>query len=364
MSREANLEDFVIVDEWYHLIPPITKEDEATLKEDIIQNGVRSDLIVTKEMEIIDGYQRHRIARQNPKAPRKLPYTIRDLPREEVPKYIFALNFQRRHLSRYNRAKIAVDTAQKWGWFEKEKKKELIENLQKSARGSKWLSGEWPSINDVICDFFGVTRYYVEAARKIQGSMDSKLMVACQDGTMKVSKAIEALDKKIKRQSVIADNILRENSVFFLPTDDTFQTFLVHWERLGQTVWSPKRGDQIKVIIKYIETKEKENPVEKPWKPRPFQEQACIHGVAGGCRKCYSDPDNLDHGKKSSVIKQDSISIPVDKSEMDGFRVLPDRDLEPCRKCNYFDENSSCIIDFEKEEVPKHCRKWRSNGRI
>ena len=131
----AKPEEFIIVDEWYHLIPPIVMEDEETLKRDIIENGVRRPLIVTPDMEIIDGYQRHRITRQNPDAPQLLPYTIEEMPREDIPQYIFAINFQRRHLSRYNRAKIALEAAGNWGWFEKEKKKELIKNYANSSRG-------------------------------------------------------------------------------------------------------------------------------------------------------------------------------------------------------------------------------------
>jgi len=363
--KMAKPEEFIIVDEWYHLIPPIVRDDEETFKKDIIENGVRIPLIVTPDMEIIDGYQRHRIVRQNPDAPQLLPYVIEEIPRKDIPQHIFTINFQRRHLSRYNRAKISLEAARNWGWFEREKKKEIIENWRNSSRGRERQKKPHDiGIMEVISGFFGVPEYYVRAAKRLHDAGEFNLVTACADGTMKVNKALEMLDKKEKQQERAVLDILRNNVLFAIPMVD-FKEFETHWNRLKSQVWQPKLGDIMEVKVSYkkkvVKPAKREEKPEKPWKSDPFQDWKCSHGVVGGCHLCYKDPENPEHRKKSATTKQDAIRIPIDAAEMSGFRVLPDKDLKPCSNCEEFwDEfQETCTIDLEKDVVPDHCRKWR-----
>jgi hypothetical protein len=348
-------EDFAICDEWYHLIPPVAKEDEQTLRQDILENGIRVPLEVTKDLVLVDGHQRHRILRQNPDAPQVVPYRVLDIAEEEIPKHIFAVNFQRRQLSRFNRAKIAVETAEKWGWF-----KESEERMKSGKPADPMEKSPEGTTHERIEKFFGVTEYYVRAAIRLRKSPEGNLLTACVDGTIKVSKALDTLDKKEKRQENPAVKSGTDNLSWYIEYTNP-EVFRKHMSKIIPRLWLPDKADGITITGKLKKRpKEKDHASERPWNPKPFQGVACDHGVVGGCRKCFRDPDNAEHGKKTAIRKQDKVEVPIDRAEMGGFRILPDKDLKPCRNCDHSpDGGDTCTIILGADDIPDHCRKWR-----
>lgn len=353
--KTAKPDEFKINREWADLMPPITKEDEDRLINDIKDNGIRVPVDVLPDMWLIDGHQRRRIVSQHPELPQKIPYRARDdLKVEEVKEFILKSNLFRRHLSKFRQVQLVVEHAEKEGWF-----KEAEERMKKGKiadPGDKMSLG-YEKTRTRIAKTFGVPEYMVRLYLRLKANKEMDTLVRLLDGAMKPLEAQKKLDDKIKRKDTPPKKSKKD--ILFIPMVDK-ATFDIHVDRLKSMLWAPSRGDTAKVVVEFVNLKkEKKEPKEKRWKATPFKGMACPHGVVGGCVQCYRDTSG-GRGKKTAVIKQSAVKIPVGKEEMASFRVLPDRGAESCRSCPLFDSmNGLCRIRLGKDTVPDKCKKWR-----
>lgn len=369
MAKEAHWSEFKVDLKYLNLMDRPETEDYENLRASVKVHGVQDPIEVSDSMVIIDGHSRHSIVED---LDGKLPYFVNTkfdkMSEPEQKLYIVNRNFVRRHMGKFKKCMWSVDRAVEWGWFDEAQQKMLA-----GKRASRLHFGDDPfkgtyeggDTRDRIVRVFNVSRNGVQLYINIRKYELWPLLDKVLSGDLTIhqaTKKIQALQKGVEegeeKEKVKAPKNERILDI------GRFKDFEMSFARLGQSIWSPKSGDKVRISWSYIKTTEKEEKgkQEKPWKSNPFKDVACIHGVVGGCRECYKDPDNPDHGRKTPVISQDSISIPVDKSELDGFRILPDRELGPCRKCEKYDAvNEVCKLDLETDEVPKECRKFRKD---
>jgi ParB-like chromosome segregation protein Spo0J len=63
---------------YVHLVRPLTPEEEAALRQSIVEHGITHPIVVTEDDVVLDGYHRLRIARELGLAPSTIPRTVVD----------------------------------------------------------------------------------------------------------------------------------------------------------------------------------------------------------------------------------------------------------------------------------------------
>jgi len=127
----------ILVDEEFqNLIPALTQEEFAQLKENILSEGVRDPLVCWRngDLTLLDGHNRYRICKEN-----DIHFNIieRDFKgREEAKAWIIQNQFGRRNLNNYQRSVLALQLEDIFRKKAKEKQTEAGKNKlpQKSAK--------------------------------------------------------------------------------------------------------------------------------------------------------------------------------------------------------------------------------------
>jgi transcriptional regulator with XRE-family HTH domain len=85
---------------YVHLIRPLTEEEEASLRQSVVEHGITHPIVVTEDDVVLDGYHRLRIARELGLAPSTIPTTVvPGLDENSRAALAITLNFSRRQLS-------------------------------------------------------------------------------------------------------------------------------------------------------------------------------------------------------------------------------------------------------------------------
>lgn len=98
----------------YQLLPPLSEEEYAALKEDIAKRGVLVPVEYDEDGNILDGHHRVKICEEL--GIKNWPSIVRiGMSEEEKTEHVLALNLDRRHLTREQRRELALKLRQQ-GW--------------------------------------------------------------------------------------------------------------------------------------------------------------------------------------------------------------------------------------------------------
>lgn len=104
-SGETDPQDLTFDEATYQKLPPLGEDDFKALMKDIEVNGVMVPVEVTSAGVVVDGHNRVNAAVALGMT--KIPVTVRDFDSpDEAAAHVFAVNLQRRHLNRADKAKL------------------------------------------------------------------------------------------------------------------------------------------------------------------------------------------------------------------------------------------------------------------
>jgi len=166
------------------LIPPLSTEEYAQLKENLLENGIREPISVWNDT-IIDGHNRYAIASEC-----NLPYTTISYAFEnedDVKLWIFKNQMGRRNLPSYERVKLALHL--KPVIVEKAK----LQQVRKSENSVSQISAKQNPIDTrkVIADLAGVSHDTVSKVEKILNAGNHEILEKLQRGDVSINKAYQ-----------------------------------------------------------------------------------------------------------------------------------------------------------------------------
>ncbi|MCK5600399.1 hypothetical protein KAR91_00915, partial [Candidatus Pacearchaeota archaeon] len=170
------------------LIPEASKEDKVVLEESIKINGV-FEAIWLYEGKILDGRHRYRFATKHEKKPDFKPFKGPG----SAKSFVLAMGCNRRHLSKSQRAAIAVDQFLE-EYEKKAEKRQLLGVTQKIEEGVKGEACE------LLSDKMQVNRQYVYDCKKIKEKSPENFQKIVS-GEVTISKAKSQLFPRKKRKS-------------------------------------------------------------------------------------------------------------------------------------------------------------------
>jgi len=98
----------------YQLLPPLSEEEYAALKEDIAKRGVLVPVEYDEDGNILDGHHRVKICEEL--GIKNWPSIVRiGMSEEEKTEHVLALNLDRRHLTREQRRELVAKLREQ-GW--------------------------------------------------------------------------------------------------------------------------------------------------------------------------------------------------------------------------------------------------------
>lgn len=358
--KKAKAHEFIVNDEWFHLMPGIGHEDSLGFEESIRQKGILQPIEVRDDMTILDGHRRHQVAE---KLGIDIPYIVKSIPIGEAPRYIIETNLYRRHLTKFQKIIIAHNTAREWGWFEEAKermtagKKAAIEaghaEMDPPPADGGGSKHEGETLRR-IAQAFKVPREGLELYKRLQKEEEFNTIADLTRDVITMNEVQKRLDAK-RSESKPTPMTMK----YTVGMTNGIELYRESWKRLGDRLFTPATGDTMTISIKYhkVPSRERKETEEKPWKPIPFRGLACSHGVVGGCWRCYPELGEENHQRKSSAHKQDAIRLPIDQKEIGSFTIRPDSETEVCHKCTLFIDGRCEWV--EGTEVPKGCRKFK-----
>jgi hypothetical protein len=102
---------------YVHLVRPLTPEEEAALRQSIVEHGITHPIVVTEDDVVLDGYHRLRIARELGLAPSTIPTTVvPGLDEDGRATLAITLNFARRQLSTDEQRALVRRLRREFGW--------------------------------------------------------------------------------------------------------------------------------------------------------------------------------------------------------------------------------------------------------
>jgi len=214
--------EFKNFEELQEIIPPLSKDDYARLKEDVKKEGIQIPIQVLSDGTVIDGLHRWKIGKEL--GIKDIPYTEKTINKEEALDLGITLNLNRRHLSY-------------------EQKKEIIEKLRKR----------------------GLTQKKVESLADIPDStisrLENKNINNSQMGTTYISDLRYKIPKEIEEK--IVEEVKKKSQI------QVASDYGISQPRVSQIVTKVKarerKPEPIKEIVQPEDVKYKTIIIDPPW---------------------------------------------------------------------------------------------------
>lgn len=215
---EAPAQELMIDEEFQNLIPPLSEEEFKQLEENILRDGIQDPIKIWQGV-IIDGHNRHKIAKTH-----GLKFQTMEMQfatRDDVVIWIIKNQFGRRNLTPYERACLALQLKPVIAAKAKEnqgERNDLSQNfLQKSAESSKPLD-----TRKEIAKLAGVSHDTVSKVEKIEELATPEVKARLKSGELSINSAYN----RIKKQSAREDTSPKVGGeyVAVLPTEKNQKT--------------------------------------------------------------------------------------------------------------------------------------------
>jgi hypothetical protein len=200
-----NLRDYEI-HEWAKLFPKMANDEYNKLADDIAINGLY-DAIMIYQNKIVDGTHRYLACKKAGVEPKATEWTGTE---EELLRYIFSKNFNRRHLDASQRAMIAVE----YGCLEdvlaakNNSTSDLVKNLTTNHNAGKTTQKVVDSIGG------GTNRQYISDAKYIKNNQP-ELVSYVRDAQMNIPRAVKLAKAKLTPDelNIAINRVLEKESV-------------------------------------------------------------------------------------------------------------------------------------------------------
>lgn len=358
----AKPDEFKINDRWFHLMPILSADDSATMRKSIELIGVQEPISVLPDMTIVDGHQRWTLVKFNPHFPQEIPYEVAEelaeATEEDIIDYILIKNMERRHLTSWQKHDVYRDVK------ERLVKTGKVRSLANLKQGDKIPEVDDTSISGggtrkILAERFGIPEETQKLAKALDETEDYDTKALLSKGEITQADAWRRVRKNQGKP-----NAGKPKPLFYLIRRGGLQwtQFFVLVTAIFKHLFNETTAKElIRCRIDFPEKKEADAidaESNKTWKPAPFKGWSCVHNVVGGCWRCFPELTDGGHRRKTSSHKADEVHIPVDRAELGGFTVLPDKDMQACHKCEelWDDLNGRCKWK-EGTKVPDGCRK-------
>ena len=207
--------EIVIDREFEQLIPPLTEEEYTGLEQDIIANGVKVPVMVWEQPDgtgiLIDGHNRYHICqRQN------IPFNVQPVEissRNEALQMILSLQLNRRNLTSYSRAELALryeDILKAEAKKRQGTRTDLQpENIPEIFPGSS-ASGE---TREQIGKLAGLSGKTIDSVKKIQSTVSPQLLKKLRSGELSINQAAQLIKLDNADRQLVENRILQGEDV-------------------------------------------------------------------------------------------------------------------------------------------------------
>jgi ParB-like chromosome segregation protein Spo0J len=201
----SNVTDYEIHG-WAKLFPKMANDEYNNLADDIASNGLY-DAIMIYQNKIVDGTHRYQACKKAGIEPKVTEWTGTE---EELLKYIFSKNFNRRHLDASQKAMVAVE----YGCLEEvlTAKKKLVTDLVKNLTTNQNASKTTQKVVDRIGG--GTNRQYISDAKYIKNNQP-ELVSYVRDAQMNIPRAVKLAKAKLSPEelNIAINRVLEKESV-------------------------------------------------------------------------------------------------------------------------------------------------------
>jgi len=365
MPYTATPDKFKVNDRFFRAMPSLSSEDYKAMAEDIKKRGVQKAIDVLPDMTIIDGHQRHTIVLENPQAPQEIPYIIcpdlENETEEELLIYIIGINLFRRHLTSVQKAVIGWRMANELGWpSEAEEKMKAGVKVEGDLEQESCLGSDG-RVSRRIAKEFGINHDAVQLVKRLKDKEEFDTLSDLTNGQITMEEASNRLRQKEGKE----DKSPRQAPLTFIINQTLgMPMYIALVGSLFKKMFSPSSGDALRVRLDYLSARKADQEdliAERDWKPMPFREWTCAHGVVGGCWRCYPEANaETAKRKKTSAHKLEAINLPIDRKEIGGFTILQDKEKAFCRRfCTLYDEATEGC-NYEKGlPIPEGCKLYQ-----
>ena len=193
-SKEDDMEQIRIDEEFRTLIPPLTEEERIGLEQSILNEGCRDALVLWNDT-LIDGHNRYEICTRHGI---KFETVSRDFSnRDEVVAWIITNQFGRRNLPLHERARLALRL--KPILAEKAEARMKSGNpVQKSAQGKT---------RDELAKVAGVSHDTIAKVERVEAEAPKVIIEASRKGDISVNSAYEFTKMEPERQAEVIERI-------------------------------------------------------------------------------------------------------------------------------------------------------------
>lgn len=194
------------IHEWAKLFPKMTDDEYNNLADDIVINGLY-DAIMIYQNKIVDGTHRYQACKKAGIEPKVTEWTGTE---EELLKYIFSKNFNRRHLDASQKAMVVVE----YGCIEEvlAAKKNLVTDLVKNLTTNHNAGKTTQKVVDNIGG--GTNRQYISDAKYIKNNQP-ELVSYVRDAQMNIPRAVKLAKAKLSPEelNIAINRVLEKESV-------------------------------------------------------------------------------------------------------------------------------------------------------
>lgn len=179
--------------EFKALIPALSLEEFEQLEKNILQDGIRDDLIAWNGI-LLDGHNRYEIAQKY-----DLPFNVQEMEfesRADAERWIILNQFGRRNLSAYDRSILALNLKPIVAAKAKEK--------QTEAGGAVCQKSDKPIIDTKkeLAKVAGVSHDTIAKVEKIQQKATPEIKAAIKSGEISINQAYQATRREEKKAEV------------------------------------------------------------------------------------------------------------------------------------------------------------------
>ena len=190
---EADAQELIIDEEFQNLIPPLSEDEFKQLEENILRDGIQ-DPIKTWQGVIIDGHNRHKIAKTH--GLKFQTIEMQFATREDAVIWIIKNQFGRRNLSAYDRSILALKLKPVIAAKAKE------QQIRKPTESVPQKSAEQKPIETrkEIAKVAGVSHDTISKVEKIEELATPELKAKLKSGELSINAAYNRIKKQSARQ--------------------------------------------------------------------------------------------------------------------------------------------------------------------
>ena len=190
-----------INEDYDKLVPKLSSEEYATLKESIKENGMWIPILVNPQGEVLDGHHRFRVCVELEIKPK---IAIREFETKLLEKkFVIKCNLERRHLNDFQKSELVMTL------FEIEEEEAAQRKLEHSQTNKSIEPDESQGrARDIVASKIGLSGTTFERAKKIIHDAPEEIKQKLRDGNPNTSiskeyKSLVKLQKKEQRQTEI-----------------------------------------------------------------------------------------------------------------------------------------------------------------